>query len=1105
MPEYVAAQEEQLNLPTTWLARLPPRRGRGHVPPVALEPDAPARFRALVQARGDLLERALELGGNRPYRDRINEHLWIDWNPYGAAALGELLRYADPHREPEFRRLELHSWFQEQGLAWTARAFIERCAIHIVGYFEPGREVRFNHLQLSPVDMTSPHAITREIQGTGLLEMRALLAAASDTEYAEAVAAAADHRDTPTKRIIAMLVFPDQAAWVREGCAEYQQERYLLHCDELVWHTASRLDDVKAAGLHKLEEYFLDPSTIAAAVYGLGTDALPFLVKAFESRWDISAENRKALLRGIGLLPADAAADYLLAHLDRPFVLDAAVAAAARFPARMSRRIAAAAPEASGPERARLAAVAAAVDLSRGAPADRAVVEDLLAPEPQVPEADAAEVPGLLVDPPWKTKQPKQKPVVIEGLEPIGEPALVWAPGEQDAWRGNIYDEAEIADWLKDLEHGDDERRHWMLGLLVKHGPAAIADPLLETWIATPDAAFVEYSEHVAQGILARHGLAALDKAVAIATAARGYLTVTGPIRSLGAARFAARRLTGAKAARLAAVAWFDRHGLGAVGFLVPDALGADKQLRDAAHLALGRLALAHGREAVAAEAEPYGPEAAAAIRTLLDVDPFMPQGVKIPKPGTWAAPVLLPQALLKGRKRALPAESVPHLVTVLALATPEYPYPGLDLVAETCDRPSLTRFSHALFEQWIASGGAPKDAWALTQLMHFAEDETVRMLAEKLVEWPGEGQHRRAVAGLEVLGAIGTEAALRAVSKIADDAAFKALKAEATRQINAIAAGLGLDREQLADRLVPEFGLGDKASMVLDYGARTFTVAFNEQLQPYVIDESGKHRKTLPKPGAKDDPEFADAAYARFKTFKRELKAVAAEQVTRLETAMLKGRTWSTEEFRRYFAEHALTGHLARRLVWLAGDTGFRIAEDGSFSDADDEAFALAEDAVVRLAHPAHLGDRLADWAELFADYEILQPFPQLARPVHAFTDRDLATGRLERFEGPTVEVGRLLGMARRGWAKAHPRTGGMCPGIAFPLPGGGFATVALEPGIYIPDPSEYPEQTVRGVYLVATEAYPWHGDPVPDPPEDIDPVAASEILAALTRLAGA
>ena len=63
----------------------------------------------------------------------------------------------------------------------------------------------------------------------------------------------------------------------------------------------------------------------------------------------------------------------------------------------------------------------------------------------------------------------------------------------------------------------------------------------------------------------------------------------------------------------------------------------------------------------------------------------------------------------------------------------------------------------------------------------------------------------------------------------------------------------------------------------------------------------------------------------------------------------------------------------------------------------------ALPEGALIRLAHPVALGERLADWAEILADYEVLQPFAQLARPIMAFTERELTTGRLARFEGAT------------------------------------------------------------------------------------------------------
>src|SRR5262249_36878220 len=57
-----------------------------------------------------------------------------------------------------------------------------------------------------------------------------------------------------------------------------------------------------------------------------------------------------------------------------------------------------------------------------------------------------------------------------------------------------------------------------------------------------------------------------------------------------------------------------------------------------------------------------------------------------------------------------------------------------------------------------------------------------------------------------------------------------------------------------------------------------------------------------------------------------------------------------------------------------VRGVAAGRHARQGELDPARDE-FALAEDATVRLAHPLHLGDAVAAWSELFADYEILQP----------------------------------------------------------------------------------------------------------------------------------
>ncbi|WP_432053819.1 DUF4132 domain-containing protein [Streptomyces sp. bgisy022] len=201
--------------------------------------------------------------------------------------------------------------------------------------------------------------------------------------------------------------------------------------------------------------------------------------------------------------------------------------------------------------------------------------------------------------------------------------------------------------------------------------------------------------------------------------------------------------------------------------------------------------------------------------------------------------------------------------------------------------------------------------------------------------------------------------------------------------------------------------------------------------MRPCVRDETGKLRKTLPTPGVKDDPELAPAERKRFAALKKEVRTLASDQLRRLETAMVTGRSWTAAEFRELLVEHPLLRHLVRRLVWLGdGDgrvTAFRVAEDLTFADVHDDPWALPADATVRLAHPLQLGNELGAWEHLFADHDILQPFPQLGRPVHAFTDAEAAGHRLTRFEGLTVPVGKLLGLTKRGWERGTPMDNGV------------------------------------------------------------------------------
>ncbi|MDL4770784.1 DUF4132 domain-containing protein [Actinomadura xylanilytica] len=476
-----------------------------------------------------------------------------------------------------------------------------------------------------------------------------------------------------------------------------------------------------------------------------------------------------------------------------------------------------------------------------------------------------------------------------------------------------------------------------------------------------------------------------------------------------------------------------------------------------------------------------------------------------------WAPTAVLPQILLRGRERALPDAAVTHLLEALGKASPKRAASAaVGAALGELDPGSLAEFGWALFEQWRASGEETRMGWA--QLRWTGDDETMRRLGALARSWTGQDGIKVPLNGLEVLAGTASDVAILQLQLVADKARPKRLKNKAGKLLAQAAQARGLTMDELGDRMVPDFGLdsapatGEAAGMTLDYGPRAFRVSFDEQLRPVVIDDAGKLRKALPKPGVKDDPELAPAAHRAFGGLKKDVRAVAADQIRRMERAMVAERRWAPAEFQRLFVDHPLMWHLVRRLVWLhregGKDTAFRLAEDRTFADVDDEVWTLPDSGAVQIAHPLHLGDGLQVWGETLADYEILQPFPQVGRPIDAFTEQERTSGRLDRFADVEVGVGGLLRLLQSGdWKGLAGGDNGVKDELVRQAPGGRVIILTVNPGIAPWAPAADDKQTLTAVRIAASEA------DRPGAPKvgfgDLDAITASELLFTLTSLA--
>ncbi|WP_067547621.1 DUF4132 domain-containing protein [Nocardia crassostreae] len=623
--------------------------------------------------------------------------------------------------------------------------------------------------------------------------------------------------------------------------------------------------------------------------------------------------------------------------------------------------------------------------------------------------------------------------------------------------------------------------------------------------------------EDVFRRILARFGEDAIAYVLrAVQANPTTLIPILAPVTGTEVTEAMSRWLDG-KHTRPLALAWFDRNLEAALPDLITAALGKAGKIRGQAESALRTLTERGHRAVIDSTAAQFDDRVASAVTDLLNTDPLLQLPTKIPAIPSWLDLRLLPALPLPIDNAPIPQWAVEYVCTMLAMSGPNGDYAGIAHIRAATDPDALAEFAWGIFEAWRMADYPSKDGWALHALGLLGTDETACRLGPLIRLWPGQNAHARAVAGLDALTAIGTDAALMQLHGIAEKSKFKGLKTKAQEKITEIAAELDLTPEQLGDRLVPEFGLEADGTLVLDYGPRAFIVGFDERLTPTIADairgdqgwQPGAHRKSLPKPGANDDPEQAKAAYKAFTTLKKEVKSTAAEQLRRLERAMVTGRRWSAEEYRRLFVDHPLLRHLSHRIVWAIFDendavTGSsRVAEDGSYADAADEVVTLPDAAVVGIPHPLHLGDSRAAWGEVFADYEILQPFSQLQREIYACTDEERRGSVLPEFRDRTVTAGKILGLTRFGWDRSRPGDGGVSSEIFRVLGGGRSIAIDLEPGLYAGRPTEFEDQQI-GVRLAVTghEDYWVRNDHTAPVFADLDPITMSEVLRELAQL---
>jgi uncharacterized protein DUF4132 len=899
--------------------------------------------------------------------------------------------------------------------------------------------------------------------------LRSHLAFASDEDYLKAKTVAELLRPdlTPLLQVRCASLFPTEQSWIANADgSDYRAQPWLLSILRSPEQASATLQHCQhhafGRGPRSLYPTFVD---------SLGLAAGPLLAHKMKRAW-IDADTAKKAAETLACFPQEEALDALWSLAkEHKTAVSAFRNAVQNFP-RLALRVLSKRQEGELWVRQVLemhpAALAAAQDDLDSE--QMSWLESLSAGGEKAPVAAESKCPSFLISPPWYNRK-QEKPVKLCLEQKPYESGLNWDPGQRDEWRSaKEWDGKDLSKEEYYATLAPWQTRFHLIPHYIAHGPPTAARQLLEEFEMPSD--FWELSQCIAN-IVARFGMESLPLVKQMASSKLAdAVPYFSPFDDADLCRFAAEAYGRLKSVRSESLLYLCRYPTTAAIALIPDAFGSPSKLRGYAEEALFALARAGLGEAVLRVAEDYG--AAEAVEALLGRDPLDRLPKKIPDLPDWleSSLGLLPAPTLKSGEGALPEKAVRHLLVMLSISRPGDLYPGVELAAELLEPESLAEFAWQVTEIWIESGSPSKESWAFLALGWLGNDEVARRLVPLLRKWPGEGLHARAVQGLDVLTAIGSEVALMHLYGLSQKLKFKGLKNKAAEKVQEIATNRGLSTQELADRLVPDFGLDEDGALTLDYGNRTFTLLFDEQLKPSVQDETGKRLKNLPKPG-KRDGEIAESEYARFKALKKDVRTVAKQQLNRLEEAMCHQRRWSSPDFQKFFLQHPLVIHLVRRLIWGVFENervvaSFRVAEDGTLADFEDEEFSLPSECVVGLPHRLELPKKeLAAWGDILSDYELLQPFSQLDRDVYLRAEDHAETLELDVVKNRRVDTGKVLGLESRGWHRGEAQDGGVACWIYREFPESGFVTLDLEPGIAMGDPFFFKEQTLLEITL--------------------------------------
>ena len=354
--------------------------------------------------------------------------------------------------------------------------------------------------------------------------------------------------------------------------------------------------------------------------------------------------------------------------------------------------------------------------------------------------------------------------------------------------------------------------------------------------------------------------------------------------------------------------------------------------------------------------------------------------------------------------------------------------------LAEKLEKFDFENLVNNIFDIWISNNAEVKKKYILSLVSRFGGEKAIVKLNSKINDWAKNSRGALACEAVYALALNGSNSALLIADGISRKFKYNSVKTAAGQALDFAAKELGVDREELSDKIVSTLDFDKNGQRIFDYGTRKFIVNLTPSLEIEVFDENNKKLKNLPKPAKKDNEDMAKKSYDEFKVFKKQLKNTVSIQSSRLDLALSNNRRWTVDSWINLFVNNPIMHQFAIGLIWGAYEEDilketFRYMEDGTFNTKDEDEFTLLEDEEskkkikIGLVHPLECSSEdIEEWKNQLEDYEIIQPIEQLNRRVFLVSEEQKEMTEDETYAGKIISGLSLSSkLLKLGWYRGN------------------------------------------------------------------------------------